>query len=411
MANTLATSTWLVRETALGFLNSLKFVSNLNREYNDDYKVNGTRVGNTVKVKLPQRWQVKDGQALQTQSLLDQTVDVTLTNQKQVSMDWSSAQATTEINSAREQYVVPAANALANAADIQAYDDIYKDIWNNIGTPGTATATNLEYLQAVVKIVNGSPATSRFCAVLDPSGMASIVNANLALFNPASDISREYKTGMFGRDALGIDEWYQDQNAPVFTTGSATTAATPLVAGANQTGSSLLTDGWASGATQLRKGDIITLAGVFSVNPESFRSTGQLQQFVVTADIADTTGDITIPISPSIITSGQLQTVTNSPANDAVITYWSMSAGGTQAATTSRQSIVFHRDLGTFAFADMVKPNAGAKASYAQSKEFNVSIRLVEQYDVQSDSNITRLDMLIGAAMLQGRLGCRVQGA
>ncbi len=36
------------------------------------------------------------------------------------------------------------------------------------------------------------------------------------------------------------------------------TASTPLVNGANQTGSTLNSNGWASGATTLKKGDVFT---------------------------------------------------------------------------------------------------------------------------------------------------------
>jgi hypothetical protein len=35
---------------------------------------------------------------------------------------------------------------------------------------------------------------------------------------------------------------------------------------------------------------------------------------------------------------------------------------------------------------------------------------MVEQYNIQSDQNPSRLDILIGAATLQARLACRVFG-
>ena len=164
-------------------------------------------------------------------------------------------------------------------------------------------------------------------------------------------------------------------------------------------------------AVMRRNGDIFTVAGVFSVNPISYTSTGRLQQFTVTATISDTAGAITVAISPSIITSGQLQTVNASPANAAAITVWSANpTSGVLATTTSPQSLVFHTDAFAFVMADLVQPGAGAKSTTVRSKQFGIAIRWVEQYQIQTDQNPSRLDILIGAATLQARLACRVVG-
>jgi hypothetical protein len=148
------------------------------------------------------------------------------------------------------------------------------------------------------------------------------------------------------------------------------------------------------------------------VNPLAYSSTGRLQQFVVTADIADSTGAIAaLPISPSIITSGQLQSVDAGPAASAPITVWSANpAGGVLATTTSPQSFVYHPDAFAFVMADLIKPGAGASATTIRSKELGFSIRMVEQYQIGTDQNPSRLDILIGAATLQARLACRVVG-
>jgi hypothetical protein len=76
----------------------------------------------------------------------------------------------------------------------------------------------------------------------------------------------------------------------------------PLVNGANQTGSSLVTDGWTpSLGAALRYGDIIKVAGLKQV-------------FDVSGDVATNgAGQATIPINPPIWVGG-------SPADNAVIT-------------------------------------------------------------------------------------------
>jgi len=408
-ANTLATPTWVTKEVGRGFKNSVKFIANLNRTLSDEYIQAGARVGNTVKYRLPQRFAVTDGQALQEQALFDSTVDVTLTNQKNVAFGWSSAQETTELDNIRERYVMPAANALASAADVLAFNNCYRDIWNVIGTLGTTPSTTLTYLQAGVKLTDQAAPDEGRVAVLDPMAMVTLANTSSTLFNPPAVISSNYRKGQFAGNQLGVEEWYQDQNRPTFTSG-VFTSSTPLVNGASQTGSTLVTDGWASGASSLKKGDSFTLANVFSVNPLNYQSTGRLQQFVVTADISDTTGAISIPISPSIITSGQLQTVTASPADNAAINVWAGTGTYAQATTNSPQSMLFHPDAFAFVAADLAKITAGASSTIVRSPQYGISIRMVEQYQIGNDQNPSRLDILIGAATLQARLACRIVG-
>ena len=410
MANTLVTPTWVTNETALRFMNSVKGVANFNRTYDSSYKQAGAKVGATVLARLPQRYTVRRGQAWSPQNLYDQTVPITLSYQSGVDFEWSSAQETLELDRIKERYVNPAADTLASDADAQGMADVYTSVWNSVGTLGTTPSANLTYLQAKVKILDGSGPDDGYVAVLDPLAEATLVNANLALFNPSATISEQYRKGQFGRGSLGIGEWYRDQNVPRHTSGTFT-ASTPLVNGASQTGSTVISNGWASGATSLKKGDILTIAGVNSVNPLSRVSTGRLQQFVITADISDTTGDMTFAISPSIITSGAYQTVSGSPASGAAITVWSaVAAGGTLATTTSPQSLIFHPDFAAFVMADLSDPVAGAKATFARSKDWGISLRMTQQWDIQTDQNRCRLDTLFGAAPLQPRLAARVVG-
>ena len=412
MANTLATPSWTTKEVARGFINKLVFLANVNRTYDDQYEIAGAKVGNTVNARLPQRFTVTDGQALQLQNLYDQTVPITLTNQKNVAFGYSSAQATTELDNIRARYVTPGSEALANAAEVLAFDAVYTDIYSSVGTPGTTPTTTLTYLQAGVKLTDLSTPLRGRVAVLDPLAMSTLADTTSSLFNPTAVISENYEEGMFGRKQLGVDKWLQDPVRPTHTTGTFT-ASTPLVNGASQTGSTISTDGWASGAATLNKGDVFTIAGVNSVNPLSYSDNGRLQQFVVTATTSDSSGAMaTLPISPSIITSGALQTVSASPANNAVITVLGATAAssGTLATYTSPQSLVYHPDAFAFVMADLMKPGAGAESTTVRSKSLGFSIRMVEQYQIGTDQNPSRLDILIGAATIQARLASRVWG-
>jgi len=299
--------------------------------------------------------------------------------------------------------------ALANIVDYDGLTTVYKDVYQAVGTPGTVPNSNLTYLQGGAKLTNSATPSEGRLAILDPVSMVTLANANLSLFNPAAQISEEYRTGQFASRALGFAEWYEDQNVAKHTTGTFT-ASTPLVNGANQTGSSIIVDGWASGASSLKKGDIFTIAGVYQVNPVSYASTGQLQQFVVTADTSDSSGSMTIPISPSIITSGQLQTVNASPADNAVVTVLGATSAtaGTLATTVTPQSLLYHPDAFAMVMADLHKPSSGAETTSVRSKELGISIRMVQQYQIGTDQEPTRMDILYGWATLRPQLACRV---
>ena len=210
---------------------------------------------------------------------------------------------------------------------------------------GTTASTNLTYLTAASKIFDLAGPATNLTAVLDVVSSITLQNANVTIFNPGNRISDNFRRGRFSGPALGIEDWYETQSTPTHTTGTFT-SCTPQINSANQTGSSITSNGWASDATNLLKGDVVEFAGCYSVNPLTKKSTGRLQQFVITANCDDTSGTMTLPISPSIITSGPLQTVSASPANTAAVYVWN-TRSTTYALSTavSPQNFIYHRDF------------------------------------------------------------------
>lgn len=410
MANSLVNPSWVTYESAMYFVNSLRGVGQFNREYKDEFVHDGAKVGDTVRIRLPQQYEVTEGEALTEQNLLDRTVNLIINRRRHVGLGWTTAQQTLELDAIRERYIKPAAETLAAHYDRLALADVYKAVYNSVGTLGTTPNAVLTYSQARVKILDLAGPDEGLVAVLDPLANATIAAQTSTVFHPQRQIAENWTRGQFASDQLGIAKWFQDQNIPRFTSGSATSASTPLVNGASQTGSSIVTDGWGSGATSLKKGDIVTFAGVRWVNPVSKEDVGRLAQFVLTADVSDSSGAITLSISPSIVTSGALQNVSGAPADNATITYWAMSAGGTQAATVSPQNLVFHPEAFATVMVDLAMPEGGADASRVNSKQLNVAMRMVKQFDIRTDKNLSRLDILFGSVAVQERLATRVVG-
>jgi hypothetical protein len=240
--------------------------------------------------------------------------------------------------------------------------------------------------------------------VLHPQGQADAIGGFSTLLNPAKSIGEQYTNGTMGT-ALGF-KWNMDQNVNAQTVGAL--GGTPLVNGAGQTGATLNTDGWTAAASnRLNKGDIFTIAGVYSVNPLSKLSTGKLQQFVVTANTSsDGTGAAALPISPAIVTSGATQNVSNAPADNAALTI--VGAAG----SITPQSLAFHKDFATFACVDLEDVSKfGAWGSRVSDKQLGVSLRIARQYAISTDTIPCRIDVLYAFKTLRPSWACRIQGS
>jgi hypothetical protein len=415
MANQLLDTDLVTKEVAFEYKNEIRFAKSINMSYSDLFANSNSdegKIGATVRVRKPVRWQVTEGQAFQEQSITEPFVVVPLDKQFNVGMGWSTAEQTTTISNIMKRYIKTAAQELANKVDSYTFQTTYLDVWNAVGTPGTIPSALLTYLQADSQIFNQSVSESLpRMACLSAASMYTISNSNATLFNPSEKISKSYDTGYQQNDTAGIAKWWKSQNVQPYTTGGwASGTSTPIVSGANQTGSSLLTTGWSSGQTTLRRGDTFTIANVFTVTPVGHTNTGQLQSFVVTADISDTTGTITIPIAPSIITSGPLQTVNASPAANAAISVRGASGTttATMTATVTVQNLLYVKDFAALVHADLVMPDGGADGSRFSDEDWGISLRLVKQYNLLADQNPRRLDVLVGAKTIDGGRASRI---
>ena len=419
-ANQLLTTSKITLECLEVLENQLTFSSRVNRTYDSQFSGTGGKIGATVNVRKPSRYQVTTGQALVVQPSVETYVPVTLTNQDHVDLGASSVDYTLNINDFRDQFIVPAMAALANKIDYNGLQMAYKNTYNFVGTPGqiTGTPTSAQALLAIAQAgqkldENACPRDGKRSAIISPATNTGLVTANASLFNPQTAISDQYSGGRMGANVLGFD-FYGDQNIPMHTSG--TQNATFATGGAAQAGSNTVQSDATTPFTlttaaitgTLTAGTVFTIAGVFAVNPQSRVSTGQLQNFVVKADtLASATS---VSISPYPIFTGSFQNVTSSTANIAAAATCTILSGlnGAQAP----QNIFMHKSAFTLACADLKRPTGGnGQSEIANSKAAGLSIRLIKDwYDVQSDNFYTRIDVLYGYQALYPELAVRLTG-
>jgi hypothetical protein len=403
MSNTIITSSIITNEALRILENSLTFASNVNRQYDEKFAVEGAKIGDTLNIRKPARYQGRTGAALSVEDQTETSVALQLGTQFGVDVNFTSAELTLKIDDFAKRILKPAMATIANKIDRDGLA-LYKDVYNTVGTPGTTPATFRVFLDAGAKMdYEATPRDGQRSVVIDPVAQASMVDALKGLFQSSSEVAKQYKSGQMGESG-GLD-WYMDQNVNAHTVGPL--GGTPLVNGATVSGAtSLVTDGWtAAAASRLKRGDTFTIANVFAVNPQSRQSTGQLRQFVVTADVSsDGAGNATIPVSPAITSSGQFQTVDSLPADNAVITVLGA------ASTVSPANMAFHKDAFVLATADLLMPKGVDMSGRASSKAAGLSVRMVRAYDINNDKFPCRLDVLYGYKTVYPELACRIQG-
>lgn len=392
MANTLLTPDMITKEALRILHQKLNFVGNIDRQYDNSFAKSGAKIGDTLRIRKPVRYTVTDGATLGTQDSTETSVSLPITNQKHVPMSFSSAELTLDIDEFSKRFIEPAMAQLAASVEYDVLSNRYKEVWNVTGTPGSAV-TFKNFLEARKKLNdNLAPMDGERCVTMNTQANVDLVDSLKGLFQDSSQVSKQYKEGLMGVTA-GFN-FYENTLVPSHTAGAGVDDAY-LVNGAAESGSTITVDG---GSAALKKGDVFTIAGVYMVHPETRQSTGVLQQFVVTADYAGGAGDISI--SPSITTSGAYQTVSNVPADDAPLTFV-----GT-ASTAFQQSLAFHKSAFTFATADLVLPQG---VDFASRQTYDgISLRIIRQYDVNTDAFPCRVDILYGSASLYPQLACRV---
>jgi hypothetical protein len=377
------------------------------------YIQGGAKVGSTVKARLPLQYTVTKGAGLVKSDATEQTVDITLTDQAHVGIEFSSASLTMFVDNYKKRYIDPAVDALVNTVDFDGLSRMYQKVFMTAGTPNvppgsTGTlpqAANDVYLNAGVRLTEASAPMNR-TAILSPNMHAFVMSANVALFQPAGDVSSRWQSGQFAEKALGIDRWKWSQNIATHTVGALGT--TPLILGAGQTGNSIAIDGCTASVTgYFKAGDVVQFAGVRSVNIMTKQSTNRLADFVVTADVAsDGSGLATIPIYPSIVTSGAYQNVTAAPANDAAVTTFGHAS--THAGLTSPQGLLFHEDAFALVMADLPLPGNLWVAERISNKALGISVRFLKDYNIETDQSPARLDLLYGWAAVRPELAARI---
>jgi hypothetical protein len=409
MANTTLSAS-IVAKAAIGILeNELTMANAVYRGYEDEFdkKINGYTVGDTITIRKPTDFTVRNTITASAQDVTEAKTSIQINQIAGVDFKFTSQQLTLNIADLAERVIRPAMVQIANQIDVSVMS-LYKDIPQWVGTPGTPISTFAGFAQGAQNLDQRSVPQGNRSAILAPADYWGMASGQTALFLPRIG-EKAYRNGSIGE--VGGINTMMSQNAPTFTTGPM--GGAPLVNGAAQnttydtTGvntQSLITDGWtAAAAARVKQGDVFTIAGVFDVNPVTKATLPILKQFVVKADgSSDASGNLTLTIAPQIITSGAFQTVSAAPADNAALTFVG------SANTAYSNALMFDKNAFALCMVPMVRPPGSVDCS-RQSKN-GISVRVIPYYDGTNDVSNWRLDVLYGTKTIDPRLAVRVSG-
>lgn len=396
MPNSILTPTAVTREALRILHQKLNFVGNINRTYDGSFAKTGARIGDTLKIRLPNEYTVRTGATLSAQDTTEISTTLQVGTQKGVDLNFTSVDLTLSLDDFSKRILDPAMSVLASNIEADALNmmlDVYQNV-NNIGS----TATFNKVLSSR-KVLNDAlaPMDNQRSILLNTQDNVDIITDTKGLFHDSTAIREQYKEGLMGR--TGGYDFYENTLIQNQLTGTALSVTTYTVNGAvTANGSSAVTVA-SAGSTTFKKGDIFTVAGCNRVHPETKADAGTLQQFVVTADYAGGAGSL--QFAPAIYTTLGRQNVTAGglPNGAALVKVGAASA-------IYKPSLAFHKDAFAFATADLIMPGGVDFAS--RQVQDGLSMRIVRQYDINNDKFPCRLDILYGYKAIRPQLACRI---
>ncbi len=387
----------------------------------------GQANGTTVYIKRVPQFTVRDGAVASVQDVVEGEIAVTIDKQKGVDVEFTSMEETLTVDSLLKSKIMQAkASALANQIDQDLHAET-KKFYSWVGTPGQDINSYADMTKGPQRLDEMAVEQDGRIGLLHPSdawAMLGSLSGLTAQTKEATDALTRAKLPL-----LGNIDWYSTQNAGTVTTG--TRDGNALIDGASQnvTYASVASGNWTQtltidnvgNAKTVTAGEVFTIADVYACNPLTKARLPYLQQFTVITggtSVATATGDnqdLSLTISPPIISSGAYQTVvcagtsSTAPDDNAAI-QWMMSDTETDTdATTYKYGTIFRPEALALVSAKLIMPYSG-EADYATDPDTGLTVRYWRTSDGTNDTHLHRFDVVYGVKMVDPRRGTRISG-
>src|SRR5271166_5896803 len=119
MANNILTPSMITRYSIRMFLNTNYFIQNISRQFEDQFGIEGARIGAQLRIRYANQFTVTDGPGISIQDTAEQQFLLTMSTQRHVDVAFTSAETTLDVDDYMERIVLPRVNALANNVAMQ----------------------------------------------------------------------------------------------------------------------------------------------------------------------------------------------------------------------------------------------------------------------------------------------------
>ena len=393
MANTILTPDEITKNAVAVLHEELQLVNKVDRQYDSSFAKANAKIGDTLRIRKPAQFTVSDGATLVNQDFTEEQVSLAVATQKHVSTEFGTDELTLELDAFESRVTKPAMSRLAAEIETVTAQNLYSQVGNYIFNGSGLNWKNSVQAGALMT-QNLAPMDAR-CMMVDPMTQVEILDNTKGLFQSAEQIKKQYEKGIIGR--TGGFDWYETTYNPSLVIGADVAGTVNDTYAAGETTITLA--GFGNGQV-IAQGSVLTIAGVYMIQPETKKVYGNLKGIpVLAAATADGAGAVTVTI-PAMYATTAIQNVSALPANGAAVTLVG------SADSTLRTSMAFHNKFATFVGADLWVPQGVNMAS--KSTFEGITLRMVSQYDINSDKAPVRFDVIFGSQVIRPELACKL---
>jgi hypothetical protein len=404
MSHSVLTIDVIAKEALTVLDNNLVAAKLVHRGHESDFgdAMNGFEAGDTISIRRPTDFTVRDGAVSSNQDIVEGKVSLVVDKQKGIDFGFTSKELSLDIKELSNRVIKPAMVQLANQIDADILN-LYKYVPNWVGATGETVNSFADFAKAPERLDQFAVPMEGRAALLSPADHWALLGSQTALY--MQDVAKgAYRNGSLGM--IGGVDTYMSQNIPTHTTGADVTTVT---VGASVTTSTIAYTAVKDTMQQtltisggdLNPGDVITIEDVNAVNPVTKADLGFAKQFTVISYSSNS-----LVIYPAMIWTGAFQNVAVASGVTDLNTKAITAVGA--AGATNRANMVFHRNAFALAMVPMVSPPGATEVS---RQSYNgTSVRLIPTYDGTNDRSNFRLDCLYGVKAIDPRLAVRLSG-
>lgn len=403
MANTFRETQYVLDDVFVRFWNSLAFARTANRNLEGDFKGLRFATGQTINYRLEERYLGGEGATAVAEARVQVIRPLSITKQFRTMIEYTGFELT--FDRARDEPYLEMANAprakrLANLVEkFIATDNFQVQTYQAVGTPGVPVDFNTILTADAYMTELAIPEDGKRYAAVPPRVAANLSNDLYTVFNNSVNTGALidgfighlsgfdfFKTNFLTRQIAGAGE---AGGAPPtgFKLGGTVTN------GPIGDGNTIIVTGLVPNTVAFNIGDSIEIAdaaGVFMVNPLTFEPLAQRAQFVVTAQVlSDGGGNATIPVSPTIVTSGARQNISAPIPNGAQL----------YLALDHNVSLAYHTQALVFAAPPIKELKGGVEAVTRYSDLYKLAMTYSLGADIRNYEQLDRIDVICGVAI------------